>query len=362
MAFALQSKARALNIKLAPSKLYYGPRWIVLGVNNVCNLHCKMCDVGTKNTTTNFAQNLVGTHPMNMPLDLFKTIIDQTKAYAPNAKIGYAFTEPLVYPHLLESLEYADGQNMFTAVTTNALNLKKHADNLSKVGLDELYISLDGLQETHNFIRGHKSSFQRAIEGIEAVLKTRNAPKIGIYCVVTNWNQDELGAFAEYFQQFPLKELAFMHANFTSQTIADEHNKLWFDKYPATVSNLDEFNPETYDLDKLWSEIEKVKRIKSGFPIHFAPELHDKSLLNTFYKHPEVFIGKGCSDVFNNLMIKSDGSVIPAHGRCYNLKVGNIYEQSLKDIWNSTSFSEFRKDLRKSGGYLPACSRCCSAF
>ncbi len=362
MANVLESKIKSLNIRLSPSRLYYGPSWIALGVNNVCNLHCKMCDVGTKNTTTNFAQNLVGTHPINMPLDLFKTIIDQTHSFSPKAKIGYAFTEPLVYPHLIESLEYAESKNMFTAITTNALNLRKQADNLCRAGLNELYISLDGLQETHNYIRGHKSSFQRAIEGIETILKSERAPKIGVYCVITNWNQEELSEFVRYFQKFPLKEMAFMHANFTSQTIADAHNKIWLDKYPATVSNLDEFNPADYDLDKLWTEIEAVKQIDSKFPVHFAPELPNKSMLHTFYNHPEVFIGKGCSDVFNNIMIKSDGSVIPAHGRCYNLQVGNIYDQSLKEIWNSQVFSAFRKDLKKSNGYLPACSRCCSAF
>ena len=61
-------------------------------------------------------------------------------------------------------------------------------------------------------------------------------------------------------------------------------------------------------------------------------------------------------------MIKSDGTAIPAHGRCYNLTVGNIYEENLTTIWNSPVLGAFRKDLMKAGGLLPACSRCCSAF
>lgn len=42
----------------------------------------------------------VCTHPINIPLDLIKKMIDQ-------AKLGYVFTEPLIYPHLIESLKYA---------------------------------------------------------------------------------------------------------------------------------------------------------------------------------------------------------------------------------------------------------------
>ena len=358
----MHPKVKSANIKLSPGKLFYAPKWIVLGVNNICNLHCKMCDVGTKNTNTNFAQNLVGTHPMNMPVDLFKKIVDQTRKFTPQAKLGYAFTEPLVYPHLEETLSYANEHGMFTSITTNALNLSKHAEMLCHTGLNELYISLDGLEATHNYIRGHKSSFQRAVKGIETILEQNNPPKIGVYCVVTNWNQNELLDFVKYFQDFPLKEIAFMHPNFTSQKLADEHNINWSANYPATASNLDEFNPSDFDLKALWREMQQVKQFQSKFPILFAPELSSEKMVDVFYNKPEIFIGKGCQDVFHNLMIKSDGSVIPAHGRCYNLKVGNLHENNLKEIWNSSDFSRFRKDLRKAGGYLPACSRCCSAF
>lgn len=358
----MHNKLKSANIKFSPQRLFYPPKWIVLGVNNICNLHCKMCDVGTKNTGSNFAQNLVGTHPMNMPIKLFKKIVDECVQFAPKAKLGYAFTEPLVYPYLEETLKYAKTNGMFTSITTNALNLRKNATVLSKSGLNELYISLDGLQETHNYIRGHKSSFQRAIEGIESVLTQNNPAKIGVYCVVTNWNQHELLEFVKYFQRFPLKEIAFMHPNFTPQSIADDHNILWNNEYPATASNLDDFNPKDFDLGALLKEIQNVKSFGSKFPVYFAPELNSVQELDIFYNQPKVFIGKGCQDVFHNLMIKSDGSVIPAHGRCYNLKVGNLHDSSLKSIWNSQEFSKFRKDLKKSKGYLPACSRCCSAF
>ena len=72
MVGALVKKA---NQELFPKNYLFAPEWIVLGVNNVCNLHCKMCDVGTKNLESNFAQNLVGTHPINMPLELIEVLV-----------------------------------------------------------------------------------------------------------------------------------------------------------------------------------------------------------------------------------------------------------------------------------------------
>ena len=124
------------NQKLFPKTYFFNPEWIVLGVNNVCNLHCKMCDVGTKNLESNFAQNLVGTHPINMPLELIEKVINQTALYYPKAKLAYAFTEPMVYPHLIESLQLAKAKNLYTTVTTNALTLKQKAGNLSETKLN----------------------------------------------------------------------------------------------------------------------------------------------------------------------------------------------------------------------------------
>jgi len=351
-----------INKKYFPKNYFFDPEWIVLGVNNVCNLHCKMCDVGTQNTETVFAQNLIGTHPLNMPLPLLESIIDQVAKYYPTTRLGYAFTEPLVYPHLEESLFYAKKKGIKTSITTNALTLKHKAKRIIDGGLDELYISLDGPQDIHNEIRGHKKSFQKAVEGIEEVLNLNPSQKISIFCVITAWNIAYLKEFLEFFTDYPLVQIGFMHTNFTPTHIAESHNALWANIYPATASNVEEVNIDNFDLETLWNEIQEIKAKKYDFNVSFSPEIISKEKLYEFYHQPEKKIGKLCNDVFSNIMIKSDGNVIPAHGRCYNLTLGNIYNESLKEIWNSKVLNKFRLDLIANGGLLPACSRCCSAF
>lgn len=356
------TKLKSLNAEYFPKKLFYGPQWLILGVNNVCNLHCKMCDVGTKNTTSNFAQNLVGSNPLNMPLELIKKVMDQAVDFYPQSKIGYAFTEPLVYPHLIESLSYAQSKNLYTSVTTNALTLKKNAENLCKTGLNDLFISLDGLQDIHNEIRGNKQSFQKAIEGIETLLAFNKRPKISIFCVITEWNVGHLFDFLQYFKNFPLERIGFMHTNFTPEHIAEKHNEIFGLIYPATASNVEKTDVESTDLKLLWEQILKIKKHKWPFKVSFSPEIQSQEKLEEFYLNPEILIGKRCFDAFSTIMIKSDGTVIPAHGRCYNLTIGNLYTTNLKEIWNSTLIANFRKTLIDNGGLLPACSRCCSAF
>ncbi|NVK64086.1 MAG: radical SAM protein [Flavobacteriales bacterium] len=356
----MNSYLKKINKKMAPSNYMFGPEWIVLGVNNVCNLHCKMCDVGTANLETNFAQNLVGSHPLNMPLELFKTVVDQAADFWPNVKLGYAFTEPLVYPDLKESLAYANDKGLFTSITTNALNLKRKATDLVEAGLNELYISLDGLEETHNYIRGNKKSFQKAIEGIQFITSLKGAPSVSVFCVITEWNFEELVGFTEFFRELPIKHVGFMHPNFVTEEMASVHNAMCGNHYPATHSNVEETDMGKVDLVKLQAQISRIKSTEFPFTVSFSPELNSLEELEKFYLRPMEKIGRNCSDVFKNMMVKTDGTVIPAHGRCYNLDVGNVYKDDLKTIWRSPVLSKLRLDLNKAGGLFPGCNRCCS--
>ena len=357
---SFSGKFKDLNGRYLPGKLFYAPEWLVLGVNNTCNLHCKMCDVGVENSANNFYQNLMGSQPVHMPLDLFKKITDQASRYFHKVKMGYAFTEPLTYKFLGESLAYANHKKLFTSVTTNAYNLRSMATQLEVGGLNELYVSLDGPPDVHNYIRGRNNSFEKAIEGIDYLLSRPKHPAISVFCVITQWNTGRLAEFLNYFKNKNLQQVGFMHTNYTTPEIAEDHNHLFGDLYPATSSN--SINTREYNLDELWSEISKVRSTTYKFKVTFSPEIRDPGTLDKFYREPRKMIGTRCKDILNAVMIKSNGDVIPAHGRCYNLKIGNVYDEDLNKIWNSAIISKFRRDVSRHGGLLPGCSRCCSAF
>ncbi len=351
------------NVQFRPQKLFFGPEWLVLGVNNLCNMSCKMCDVGVGYEGSNFYHNLMGAKPLNMPMELITHVFDQAAMYYPNTKMGYAFTEPIIYPHLVESLAYADKKGLYTSMTTNALKLRKLADDLAKAGLDDIFISLDGPPEVHNEIRGNRNSFQWACEGMEKIFAIEGRkPSISVFCTITEWNIGRLLEFMDYFKDYPLGEIGFMHTNFTPDSVADRHNAIYGGKYPATSSNMEQIDLERMDLDLLWEEMQAILSREWPFKVSFSPGISSREELSRFYHEPERIIGKVCNDAFRTMMVKSDGTVIPAHGRCYSYTVGNIYEQSLKDIWNGEAFGSFRKDLMKAGGLMPACARCCSAF
>jgi Fe-coproporphyrin III synthase len=356
------NRLKLFNNTYFPGQLWHDPEWIVLGVNNLCNLHCKMCDVGVGHTTSNFYQNMMGSQPLHMPMELIKKTCDELALNFTKTKLGFAFTEPSVYKHLAEALAYAQQKKIFTSLTTNALNLRKIADMLIDNSLDELYVSLDGPAKIHNEIRGYHQSFERAIEGIDYLLSKDNGPSISIFCAITQWNIGYLQEFLNYFKGKRLKQIGFMHTNFTSSEQAQLHNAQYQLSYPADLSCATDIDLNAYNLELLWKEIQCIKASNYSFPISFSPDIKFESSLKKYYLQTELKFGKRCHDIFNMMMIKSNGDVLPAHSRCYNLKIGNVYQNSIKEIWNSEIVSTFRKDVTRAGGLLPACHRCCSAL
>lgn len=200
------------------------------------------------------------------------------------------------------------------------------------------------------------------MEGIDALAARNSRIQVSIYCVITEWNVGHLTTFLEHLKGKNLHRVGLMHSNFTPQHIADRHNDVFGGLYPATASNVTDTKNEAITLDRLWTDIQEVKRRTWPFQVRFFPDLGSVSALQQYYTQPEIFVGRRCMDIFSNIMIKSNGDVIPAHGRCYNLKVGNLYNENIKEVWNSAVMAQFRKSVTAHGGLLPACSRCCSAF
>jgi MoaA/NifB/PqqE/SkfB family radical SAM enzyme len=350
----LRGLGRRLNRRIAPGHLVVPPEWIVLGVNTICNLHCKMCDVGTGTSDTNFAFHLTGAEPRDMPAPLASRIVGEVAARWPRCWIGYAFTEPTLWPHLAESVAEATRAGVRTSLTTNGLRLPVLAQALADAGLTRVDVSIDGPAAVHDAIRGNRRSFAMASEGLSALAPRTRA---SVWCTVTEWNAGALTALLDALRDLPLAQVGFMHANYTTDAMAAAQGERW----PATPSNVAEHDPARVDRDQLWAQIAEIRSRSWPWPIRFAPETPARADLDDWYLRPERRFSRGCTDAFRALMVKADGEVIPAHGRCFRVPVGNANHTPLADLWNAPALAGFRRDLRAAGGLMPACTRCCSA-
>jgi MoaA/NifB/PqqE/SkfB family radical SAM enzyme len=358
----LLNRLRIANERFLPGHLAFGPTHIVLGVNNFCNLHCVMCDVGTGNEDTNFGANLVGAKNRSMSLDLFRHITDEIRSFCPSAHLGFAFTEPLAWQPIGEALTIARAKEIRASVTTNGLLLHRHVDDLAYGHVENLSVSIDGPEPVHDRIRRRSGSYARAVAGIEELSSRPGAPDIAVYCTITEWNVGSLRQFLRDMRGLPLKRVGLLHNNFITSEQANLHNMRFDGALHATASNVFLTDPAKIDVRLLSEELKEIERASYPFPILIQPRLTGIAELQTYYQRPEVPFGRTCNDINRILMIDSDGEAIPVHGRCFRFPIANIREQSLAAIWRSHALSDLRRTLRREGGLLPACSRCCSGF
>jgi MoaA/NifB/PqqE/SkfB family radical SAM enzyme len=335
------------------------PITIYWNVNSVCNLHCKMCDVGTFNEESNFYKNLrIDRKLHEITLERFSSVIDEVAPYRPTIAING--TEPMMYKPLGKAIAYAHAAGLDTAVTTGAYNLRERAEELAEARLTRLNVSIDGPAELHNSIRGRKEVFERATRGIEMFRSASEArghkAEIYVNFTIMNLNYGALESFYDAVSHLPVDRINFFQMVFVTQEMAIAHNLKWGGKYVATANCVsDEVHPSKVDVKVLREQIEKVKA-KGGSKVEFLPEFN-LDQLEKYYHSPREFMGATpCMSTWFIAQVNADGEVIP-YTRCYHVPMGNINEKPFMEIWNGEAAQAWRRDLRANGRF-PACTRC----
>ena len=117
-----------------------------------CNLKCKMCPFWKR------------TSP-DSSLTQEKAIIKQIFN---SGACGVAFEggEPLLRKDLPEILAFSRSLSLQTSLVTNGTLLESRIDEIAQYINGSLFVSLDGLEQTHDSIRGVSGSFAKTLRGI----------------------------------------------------------------------------------------------------------------------------------------------------------------------------------------------------
>jgi MoaA/NifB/PqqE/SkfB family radical SAM enzyme len=360
------------DVQRPDGRCRFAPEWLILCINNFCNLKCRMCDVGLGEQASVFFANMVGNDPGSMSLELLKRVLDSAAEFRPRPKIGLAFTEPLNHARIVDFCAEIASRGFYSTMTSNGFMLPQRAEGLVESGLNDITISVDGTADLHDKIRGRKGSFSRLYEGIirlnEAKARTGKAtPSIRISATVNDLNYRDLRNLLEALAPLHPDHINIGHLSFITPEMADTHNALYTGDLHVGRSCIGEMDLSVIDPVVLADEIASAKEFASQQKPHlnltFHPDLNTPEELDLYYHHPEEYVGgRRCTDPFKMMMVNTDGLVIPAHSRCYNYPVGNMRDTSLAQIWNNARYTAFRQVLYQAGGTLPACTRCCGVI
>jgi radical SAM family uncharacterized protein len=119
-----------------------------------CNLRCKMCP---------FWRRPSPDPSLNQEKAVLKQIYN-------SGAVGVAFEggEPLLRNDLVDILAFSRSLPLHTSLITNGTLLESRIDEIAPYINGVVYVSLDGLEKTHDAIRGVGGSFRKAVGGISA--------------------------------------------------------------------------------------------------------------------------------------------------------------------------------------------------
>ena len=129
-----------------------------------CNLKCRHCGSGC---TQGKAQS-------DMPLEDFLRTIDSITPHVNPHDVTIIISggEPLLRDDLEECGRQLYRRGYSWGIVTNGFSLtRERLNRLMDAGIRSMTISLDGLKEEHNWLRGHAESFDRAANAIQMLAK-----------------------------------------------------------------------------------------------------------------------------------------------------------------------------------------------
>lgn len=160
------------NLKIRPHL-----RWLFFEITSRCNLLCKHC--GSRCTSKGDSLS-VG--------DVEKTLMSLRSEHPMICLTG---GEPVMHSDFFEIAECVHSMGFSWGMTTNATLISEDiAFKLREAGMSTVSVSLDGMEHSHDMLRGQSGSWRRAIDGLQALQKAGFHPQVTT--VLHKENMDDL--------------------------------------------------------------------------------------------------------------------------------------------------------------------------
>ena len=319
-------------------------------LTTACNLDCVMCVRRTWKDE--------GYGPMRW--ELYQQLMEQLSEFPQPPTIHFGgYGEPMTYPWFLEAIELAKSIGAPVEMTTNGTLLTPDfAQALIDLNVDKIMVSIDGVSpEVYGDIRVH-SDFRQVVSNFIELFRRKvsqrgrglHKPIVGISFVAMKRNIADLGKLPQLAHQIGASEIKVSNVVPYYPQLADE---ILYDR--ALYSLAYRSSPAIPDmsLPKMNLDETTVPALMDVFDSTVTISWK-QSALSKYNDYCE-FTQQGYA------VIRRDGAVAPClelmrdhtvyllgrpqHVTHYTL--GNITEQSLREIWESPEYSDFRRRVRE---------------
>lgn len=282
------------------------PKVIRIEPSSACNLNCIHCPTGTINTDRGLMSDVI-----------FALILNNIKPYLSTLEVIvlYHGGEPFLnqnFEKMISELKKNTKARIKTVTNGMLLNTKR-IEGIINAGLDEIEISLDGLNSGENNYIRKGCDFDKVTQNIHRLIEMKIKRQ---------------------------SKLPVIHLS-TTQFIEKKDQNL---KLRNGITNIPQ-----YLLEEFKNEIhaQEIESIKSTYAMRWPDMRIDHEIIDEIIITDRDAVDDNyCDHVMNTLTIRYNGDVVPC---CYDLTsklvMGNIQHQSLDQIWNSSKYQALRNSI-----------------
>ena len=278
-----------------------------------CNLRCPECPSGLR----------AFSRPTGMlRKDFFTETIDQL-AKELTYLVFYFQGEPYLNPEFLNMVKYASAKKIYTATSTNAHYLTEaNAKKTVESGLDRLIISIDGTtQDTYQQYRvGGK--LDKVLEGAKNIVK---------------WKKELKSKTPFIIFQF----LVVRHNEHQIEEVKQLAKEIGVDDVWLKTAQIYDYEKDPNQLIPVNNKYSRYKKGKDG-KMQFKGNNQNH-----------------CWRLWHDPVITWDGAVVPC---CFDKdaqhKLGNLQQQSFKELWRNGTYNRFRHQVLQSRQNIDICANC----
>jgi len=268
-----------------------------------CNLNCRHCGSDCSSSSA----------VPDMPFDDFLAAILPLKKAYPRNSITVVITggEPLMRGDLPQCGKALRMNGFLWGMVTNGYGYTPEVhESLLAAGMGSVTLSLDGLEASHNWLRANDLGFERATEALDLIVSADRLTYDVVTCV-NRRNVSELPALLEFLLEHGAKAWRLFTISPIGRASGDADMSL---------------SPE--ELGRLMDFIVDVRasgRIKATFSCEaYLGDYETKARDSRFFCRAGIHIAS----------VLADGSISACPNIDRGFAQGNIYRDSLLDVWN----------------------------
>lgn len=309
---------------------------LLLNVHEQCNCRCQMCDIWQRKDGREIdLQRLTAQRESIRRLGVRQVVLTGG--------------EPLMHRNFDTLCEFLKSCGVRITLLTTGLLLLKRSTAISE-WIDEVIVSMDGPEATHDRVRGVSGAFRLMDAGIATIRMRRPHVPVHARTTVQKANHRELRQTVKAAKELALDSISFLAADVTSQAFNRE--LVWPVERQKQIALTRE---EVSDLE---DEMELLIRdhqsdIESGYIV----ETEDK--LRRIVRQFRVQLGEllpiapRCNAPWVSAVLEVDGTVRPCF---FHRGIGNAHANNLEHAINSEEGRKFRASLNVSENSV--CQRC----